>query len=84
MPCENCDKYVGTLYCTTCKSTLCMVCSEVTHNSRLLARHRRVPVAEKPEEPLLCSQHPKHVLELVCLDFQCQQPTDTEPQVRFF
>eukprot|EP00061_Rhincodon_typus_P009099 g32314.t1 len=35
-------------------------CSQLTHSTRTLAKHRRVPLADKPHEKTMCSQHQVH------------------------
>ena len=48
----------------------------MTHSTRTLAKHRRVPLSEKPREKLRCQLHPSHVAEFTCLDEECQvEPT---------
>ncbi|KAF7700744.1 hypothetical protein HF521_001909 [Silurus meridionalis] len=47
-------------------------CNTLTHSTRTLAKHRRVPLADKPHEKTLCSQHQVHAIEFVCLEEGCQ------------
>ncbi|XP_052132633.1 E3 ubiquitin-protein ligase TRIM23-like [Frankliniella occidentalis] len=46
--CDEDEQHVAVLYCTVCGSHLCEACSELTHSTRTLAKHRRVPLSEKP------------------------------------
>lgn len=38
------------LYCTICTTHLCEACDILTHSSKTLGKHRRVPLSEKPKE----------------------------------
>lgn len=60
------------MYCTVCATHLCAECSQLTHSTRTLAKHRRVPLADKPHEKMLCPQHQVHAIEFVCLEEACQ------------
>lgn len=60
------------MYCTVCATHLCAECSQLTHSTRTLAKHRRVPLADKPHEKTLCHQHQVHAIEFVCLEEACQ------------
>lgn len=60
------------MYCTVCATHLCAECSQLTHSTRTLAKHRRVPLADKPHEKTLCPQHQVHAIEFVCLEEACQ------------
>lgn len=60
------------MYCTVCATHLCGECSQLTHSTRTLAKHRRVPLADKPHEKTLCPQHQVHAIEFVCLEDGCQ------------
>lgn len=71
----NCDEdehHIAVLYCTVCTSHLCEECSELTHATRTLARHRRVPLSDKPREKPKCPAHPTHIAEFTCLEDDCQ------------
>lgn len=56
---------------TVCATHLCAECSQLTHSTRTLAKHRRVPLADKPHEKTLCLQHQVHAIEFVCLEEPC-------------
>lgn len=60
------------MYCTVCATHLCAECSQLTHSTKTLAKHRRVPLADKPHEKTMCSQHQVHAIEFVCLEEGCQ------------
>ncbi|XP_059490440.1 E3 ubiquitin-protein ligase TRIM23-like [Neocloeon triangulifer] len=71
--CDEDETHVAVVYCVVCGSHLCEECSERTHATRTLGRHRRVPLAEKPRERAKCAFHPSHVAEFACLEQACQQ-----------
>jgi hypothetical protein len=70
--CDENEHHTAVLYCTVCTSHLCEECSELTHATRTLARHRRVPLSDKPREKPKCPSHPSHVAEFTCLEDDCQ------------
>ncbi|KAL0281547.1 UNVERIFIED_CONTAM: hypothetical protein PYX00_002498 [Menopon gallinae] len=70
--CDENDAHKAVLYCTVCESNLCIECSEVTHSTRTLAKHRRVPLSEKPKEKPKCPVHPSHTAEFTCLEEDCK------------
>ncbi|KAM4808203.1 E3 ubiquitin-protein ligase TRIM23 isoform 2-T2 [Rhinophrynus dorsalis] len=70
--CDEDDAHVASVYCTVCATHLCADCSLHTHSTKTLAKHRRVPLADKPYEKTLCSQHQVHAIEFVCLEDGCQ------------
>jgi tripartite motif-containing protein 23 len=72
VPCDENEQHTAVLYCTVCMSHLCEECSELTHATRTLARHRRVPLSDKPREKPKCPSHPSHVAEFTCLEDDCQ------------
>jgi tripartite motif-containing protein 23 len=71
--CDEDENHQAVVYCVVCGSHLCSDCSELTHATRTLARHRRVPLADKPRERAKCATHPSHVAEFTCLEDSCQQ-----------
>uniref|UniRef100_A0A1B6H0Y9 RING-type E3 ubiquitin transferase n=4 Tax=Proconiini TaxID=565685 RepID=A0A1B6H0Y9_9HEMI len=75
--CDENDAHTAVLYCTVCASHLCEVCSESSHATRTLAKHRRVPLSEKPRERPRCPAHPAHPAEFVCLQDECQTSSST-------
>ncbi|XP_072426801.1 E3 ubiquitin-protein ligase TRIM23 isoform X3 [Chiloscyllium punctatum] len=70
--CDEDESHIASMYCTVCATHLCADCSQLTHSTRTLAKHRRVPLADKPHEKTMCSQHQVHVIEFVCLEEGCQ------------
>ncbi|KAF4024349.1 hypothetical protein G4228_016340 [Cervus hanglu yarkandensis] len=70
--CDEDEAHVASVYCTVCATHLCSECSQVTHSTKTLAKHRRVPLADKPHEKTMCSQHQVHAIEFVCLEDDCQ------------
>lgn len=75
VPCDEVEEHVAVVYCTVCGTHLCEQCSELTHATRTLAKHRRIPLSEKPREKPVCSYHTSHVMEFTCLEESCA----TEP-----
>jgi len=71
--CDEDESHLAVIYCVVCGSHLCEECSERTHATRTLAKHRRVPLAEKPRERAKCTFHPSHMAEFACLEPACQQ-----------
>ncbi|XP_065332757.1 E3 ubiquitin-protein ligase TRIM23-like [Cloeon dipterum] len=71
--CDEDESHEAVVYCVVCGSHLCEECSERTHATRTLGRHRRVPLSEKPRERAKCDFHPSHVAEFACLEPACQQ-----------
>ncbi|XP_077442059.1 E3 ubiquitin-protein ligase TRIM23 [Vanacampus margaritifer] len=69
--CDEDESHTATMYCTVCATHLCAECSQLTHSTRTLAKHRRVPLADKPHEKTLCPQHQVHAIEFVCLEEAC-------------
>ncbi|XP_008758906.1 E3 ubiquitin-protein ligase TRIM23 isoform X2 [Rattus norvegicus] len=61
--CDEDEAHVASVYCTVCATHLCSECSQVTHSTKTLAKHRRVPLADKPHEKTMCCQHQHSVLE---------------------
>ncbi|XP_061874056.1 E3 ubiquitin-protein ligase TRIM23 isoform X2 [Colius striatus] len=70
--CDEDEAHVASVYCTVCATHLCTDCSQLTHSTKTLAKHRRVPLADKPHEKTMCSQHQVHAIEFVCLEEGCQ------------
>ncbi|NXS48692.1 TRI23 ligase, partial [Balaeniceps rex] len=70
--CDEDEAHIASVYCTVCATHLCADCSQLTHSTKTLAKHRRVPLADKPHEKTLCSQHQVHAIEFVCLEEGCQ------------
>uniref|UniRef100_A0AAY4DN64 E3 ubiquitin-protein ligase TRIM23 n=1 Tax=Denticeps clupeoides TaxID=299321 RepID=A0AAY4DN64_9TELE len=70
--CDEDESHTASMYCTVCATHLCADCSQLTHSTRTLAKHRRVPLADKPHEKTLCLQHQVHAIEFVCLEEGCQ------------
>uniref|UniRef100_A0A1B6M1U5 RING-type E3 ubiquitin transferase n=1 Tax=Graphocephala atropunctata TaxID=36148 RepID=A0A1B6M1U5_9HEMI len=75
--CDENDVHTAVLYCTVCATHLCEICSESSHATRTLGKHRRVPLSEKPRERPRCPAHPAHPAEFVCLQDECQTSSFT-------
>jgi len=69
--CDEDEEHVAVVYCTVCGSHLCEQCSQLTHNTRTLAKHKRIPLSEKPREKPICPYHTSHVMEFTCLEPDC-------------
>ena len=70
--CDENEDHIAVVYCTTCATHLCEQCSNSTHGTRTLAKHRRIPLSEKPREKPKCPYHTSHVTEFTCLETECQ------------
>ena len=70
--CDENEDHLAVVYCTTCATHLCEQCSNSTHSTRTLAKHRRIPLSEKPREKPKCPNHTPHVIEFACLETDCQ------------
>ncbi|KAH0627977.1 hypothetical protein JD844_008601 [Phrynosoma platyrhinos] len=70
--CDEDNTHLASVYCTVCATHLCAECSQLTHSTKTLAKHRRVPLADKPHEKTMCPQHQVHAIEFVCLEEGCQ------------
>jgi len=69
--CDEDEEHMAVVYCTVCGTHLCEQCSQLTHNTRTLAKHRRIPLSEKPREKPKCPYHTSHVMEFTCLEPDC-------------
>jgi len=70
--CDENEDHIAVVYCTTCATHLCEECSDTTHGTRTLAKHRRIPLSEKPREKPKCPNHTSHVTEFTCLEKECE------------
>ncbi|XP_059149286.1 E3 ubiquitin-protein ligase TRIM23-like isoform X2 [Physella acuta] len=70
--CDENEIHTAILYCTVCSTHLCVECSETTHSTRTLRRHKRVPLSEKPRENPKCVYHPMHLVEFACMEEECK------------
>jgi len=71
VPCDEVEDHLAVLYCTVCGTHLCEQCAEQSHATRMLAKHRRIPLSEKPREKPVCPYHTSHVMEFTCLQEEC-------------
>lgn len=69
--CDEDEMHVAVLYCTVCATHLCETCDVVTHSTRTLAKHRRIPLSEKPREKPKCPIHSTHIAEFTCTQEEC-------------
>ena len=72
IPCDENELHTAILFCIVCCTHLCVECSEQTHSTRTLTKHKRVPISEKPRENPKCSFHPMHLVEFACLEEECK------------
>ncbi|XP_013088787.2 E3 ubiquitin-protein ligase TRIM23-like isoform X1 [Biomphalaria glabrata] len=70
--CDENELHTAVIFCTVCSTHLCVECSDITHSTRTLARHKRVPISEKPKENPKCVYHPMHHVEFACLEPECK------------
>ncbi|BFY99159.1 hypothetical protein BsWGS_02198 [Bradybaena similaris] len=70
--CDENELHIAVVFCIVCSTHLCVDCSEHTHSTRTLARHKRVPISEKPRENPKCVYHPMHLVEFACLEDECK------------
>lgn len=66
IPCDEDSTHTALYFCLVCESHLCAECSTGTHKSRVLSKHNRVPVSEKPVSRPMCPFHSAYALEFVC------------------
>ncbi|XP_078656668.1 E3 ubiquitin-protein ligase TRIM23-like [Branchiostoma floridae x Branchiostoma belcheri] len=69
--CDEIEDHLATIYCTVCSTNLCAECAQSTHNTRTLAKHKLVPLHERPREKPMCPLHQTHAIEFVCLEESC-------------
>lgn len=69
--CDEDEAHTAVLYCTVCSSHLCEACDIITHSSKTLSKHRRVPLSEKPREKPKCPIHSTHIAEFTCIQEGC-------------
>ncbi|VDK86350.1 unnamed protein product [Onchocerca ochengi] len=70
IPCDEDPKHTAIFYCTVCESNMCGECSKRTHTGRILSKHCRVPVSEKPLSRTMCPYHSAYAIEfeVECLE----------------
>ncbi|KAF1763710.1 hypothetical protein GCK72_003655 [Caenorhabditis remanei] len=69
--CDEDSEHVAVLFCTVCDSNLCERCSEDSHSTNVLSKHRRVPLTEKPAPQVHCRLHSSYIVEFVCKEVSC-------------
>lgn len=69
--CDEDESHMAVLYCTVCTSHLCEACDILTHSSKTLSKHRRVPLSEKPKDKPKCPIHTSHIAEFTCVQEGC-------------
>ncbi|XP_019634358.1 PREDICTED: E3 ubiquitin-protein ligase TRIM23-like [Branchiostoma belcheri] len=69
--CDEIEDHLATIYCTVCSTNLCAECAQSTHNTRTLAKHKLVPLHERPREKPMCPLHQTHAIEFACLEESC-------------
>ncbi|XP_012251858.1 E3 ubiquitin-protein ligase TRIM23-like isoform X2 [Athalia rosae] len=69
--CDEDEKHIAVLYCTVCTTHLCDACDVITHSTKTLTKHRRVPLSEKPREKPKCPTHNIHIAEFTCTQEGC-------------
>jgi len=68
MLCDICQESQAAIYCQADDATLCMDCDDEHHNrgNKLMQRHKRIPVNEKPKRFGNCRSHPDMKVEFFC------------------
>ncbi|CAJ0586994.1 unnamed protein product, partial [Mesorhabditis spiculigera] len=72
LDCDEDSSHPADVYCVVCESNLCEKCSQATHSTVTLSKHRRVPLSEKPPPPQHCRHHTSHTVEFVCKEEECE------------
>lgn len=70
--CDENEEHSASVYCTVCGTNLCSSCSEITHATKTLNKHKRVPLSEKPSEKAVCSEHHARIIEFACAEYGCR------------
>ena len=70
--CDENEEHKASKYCTVCGTNLCSNCAETIHSTKTLARHRLIPVSERPRDKPNCPLHSTHVIEFTCLEEDCR------------
>lgn len=72
----DCDEdpcHTAVLFCTVCESHLCERCSNTSHDTNVLSKHRRIPLSEKPASTANCRTHSSYPVEFVCKEEGCSR-----------
>lgn len=64
--CDENPAHTAVFYCTVCSSNLCAHCSAITHTGRVLSKHNRVRLVDKPVPKTMCPYHSAYAIEFVC------------------
>ena len=66
--CDICQESKATLFCSADNAVLCVDCDEEHHTrgNKLMQRHKRVSIAEKPKRFGHCSFHLENTVEFYC------------------
>lgn len=66
--CDICQESRATLYCSADNAVLCIDCDDEHHTrgNKLMQRHKRVSIAEKPKRFGNCQIHPESSVEFYC------------------
>ncbi|KAM3142405.1 hypothetical protein pb186bvf_005562 [Paramecium bursaria] len=66
--CDICNDNTATIYCKADDMCLCYECDEEHHlkGGKLVSKHVRIPIQDKPKSFGFCHQHPDQKLELYC------------------
>uniref|UniRef100_T1J0K2 RING-type E3 ubiquitin transferase n=1 Tax=Strigamia maritima TaxID=126957 RepID=T1J0K2_STRMM len=70
--CDENEDHLAVVYCIVCSTNLCLDCAQKIHATKTLAKHKRVPLSEKPKETPKCINHQSHSVEFACLEEECQ------------
>ena len=66
--CDICQESKASLYCSADNAVLCVDCDEEHHTrgNKLMQRHKRVGISEKPKRFGNCNFHPESNVEFYC------------------
>eukprot|EP00002_Diphylleia_rotans_P033019 TRINITY_DN6990_c0_g1_i6.p1 TRINITY_DN6990_c0_g1~~TRINITY_DN6990_c0_g1_i6.p1 ORF type:complete len:624 (+),score=86.56 TRINITY_DN6990_c0_g1_i6:55-1926(+) len=71
--CEVCEQAAATIYCSSDDAKLCAKCDSDMHSAnKLMSRHIRIPIDQRPDTFGYCPSHPKQGVEFWC--GMCQIP----------
>ncbi|XP_070564281.1 E3 ubiquitin-protein ligase TRIM23-like [Ptychodera flava] len=73
IPCDENEDHTASVYCLVCNTHLCAECSESSHSTRTLMKHKRVPLSQKPRQRPTCPEHQTQLLEFSCLEKDCER-----------
>jgi tripartite motif-containing protein 56 len=65
--CSNCQSIIAEYGCDKCENeSFCLECYKTVHASRVMQKHRQVPMTEQPLQIMLCGTHSDEKLKYWC------------------